>query len=188
MESIDLAVLEQKRQQLSLDALEGREGAAEALTDVEQQIAAARVAAERAQLADRERLARAEAEEQTRQETRRREMEAQLAELWRNRLPLAAEIEEATDALASALSRAFFLGDEMVRLTHQLTGRLNRRLDLRDAVLGFVKWKLPPQLGLGRPHGFYRRPLRAILSGQAREASGQEPATPEGGEGAEAVP
>lgn len=171
-ESVDLTTLEQRRQQLSLDAQEGRPGAAEALNDVEQQIAAQKRDAERAELAEQEKVSRAEAAERAREAERRREMEAQLAELWRTRLPIAGEIEAATEALASALARAFFVGDEMVRLTHQLTGQLRHRLDLRDATLGYLKWKLP-ELGLGRAHHFYRRPLTAILNSQVADPSSQ---------------
>lgn len=170
-ESVDLAALEQRRQSLALDALEGREGAATELADIEAQIAALKVAAERTQLAEKERLARAEAEARALEEERRREMQAQLAELWQHRGPLAAEIEEATEALASAVSRLFLVGDQIVRLNHNLHGRLNNRLGMRDAVRGYLLWKLSADLPeLGRPDRFYRRPLREILAGQIVEA------------------
>jgi uncharacterized membrane protein YqiK len=170
----DLAVLEQKRQQLSLDALEGREGAAQELEEVESRIDGLKREEERRALADKERQARAEAEARAREAEQRAEMQAQLAELWRQRGPIAGEIEQAVEALGSALSRLFLIGDETVRLVYALTGRQNHRLDLRDATLGFLRWKLP-ELGLPRAHPAYRQPLTAILN-QVAEPSGQAPA------------
>ena len=186
-ERVDLTVLEQRvhtladereellgrRQRLALEARQDA-AVAEELEHVKARIGVIESEQEDLVLARKELEARAVAEETRRREMERAREEAQLAECWRQRLPIAAEIEAATEALASAVSRAHFLGDETVRLTHKLTGRLNSRLDMRDAVIGYLKWQLP-ELGLGRAQPFYRRPLRAVLASMVAP-SGQEPA------------
>jgi hypothetical protein len=167
----DLHALEAERQRLALAVAEGH-AEARTLDELEARIATLTRDGERDRLAERERQARAEREHRAQQEAQRRALEERVAALWPERLPLAAEIEDAADHLVAACGRLLALGQELSALDQQLHGRVRARRGMREAIRAYVQWRVSEHFSeFGRPEKFWRRPLREILGAQTREGA-----------------
>jgi hypothetical protein len=129
-------------------ASQGEKGAEAKLKQIEAQIIEATTAQERAELAtEHAAVVNAEVEQRT-QARKQKELEQRHGELMPDRRRVLADIQEATDQLASLILEATALDDEIHNVADELGWGSERPIKYR--IENYITWKLG-KLGAGLP-------------------------------------